>query len=474
MQWDKFNFSDDFQDAILACAVRHPDEYHPYLECLKPRFFNGSCAYDTCHEIQELSTKYGQVPKFTTIGNALHTRYASRNPDRAKECVDYIKKLAKLETGDHLIIRDMVRTFAKERAVQNALKLVLDAQQNGKEIEGGVVKLFEAAMNVGADVDDVGIWLHTDIEKVRTILDNEEYGVKTGYECLDGIWRSGWGPGWLIVPLAPPKRYKSTFCLNLILQMAGPSIRADVFYYACEISQELAMLRGLLNVSRKKDLERFEEPEKFWGDLGEIVEDKVKGNIMFKGFPSKTTTIAQIKAHAKNVISKTGVKPRAIVIDYAETVAPSETTTKGTSDWRQQAQIYTEARAMGHELGCCIIMPDRCNAEAVDKKVPSMRSFQGAFEKAGIVDAAIGLCATESEHKQGRCRYFIFINRHGPQYLHFEGTVDPESYRMTIDREIEYDPDAEEQEAKERAEARRSRGRGPGKRSNVSSLDEED
>lgn len=458
MQWDSFNFSDDFQDMILACTVKHPDEYAPYLECLKPRFFNGSSAYDACYEIHELATKYGQIPRFTTIGNALHARYASRNPDRAKECVDYIKKLAKIDTTDHLVVRDMVRAFAKERAVQNALKTVLDAQQNGKEIEGGIVKLFETAVNVGTDVDDVGIWLHTDIETVRNALDADDWGIRTGYECLDNVWRQGWGKGWLVVPLAPPKRYKSTFCLNLALQMAGPSIKGDIFYYACEISQELAMLRALLNVSGKKDLERQEEPEKFWGEMGEIVHDKVFGNIMFKGFASKSTTIAQIKAHAKNVIAKTGVTPRAIIIDYAETVMPSESSGKNSSDWRQQAQIYTEARAMGGDIGCCVIMPDRCNAEAVDKKVPSMKSFQGAFEKAGIVDVAIGLCATESEHKQGRCRYFIFINRHGPQYLHFEGKVDPESYRMTIEREIEYDPDAEEQEAKERAMAKRERG----------------
>jgi len=73
-----------------------------------------------------------------------------------------------------------------------------------------------------------------------------------------------------------------------------------------------------------------------------------------------------------------------------------------------------------------------------------MSSFQGSFEKAGIVDVAIGLCATEAEHKQNTIRYFIFLNRYGAQYLHYTGKIDPKLSRMTLEREIDYDPDEDQ------------------------------
>lgn len=465
-QLDKFNFSDDFQDLILACMMRHPAKFALEGEVIAPKLFNGSAAYDACYEIREWMKKHKQFPDFTILGNLVYQRYAMRNPDRAKECVEYVKKLARLDTSNADGVREMVIAFAKERAVQNALRVAMDASYQGKEVEGGLVKLFDEALQVGTNLDDMGIWLHTDLDLVRSRLDNKDFGVATGFELFDNIWRRGWGKGWLIVPLAPPKRYKSTFCLNLALEMAKPEINSDVFYYACEISQELAFMRGLINLTGMPENYMYDSPETFWNKAKELLAGEnpiISGNFMFKGFASKTTTIAQIKAHAKNVIKQTDIHPKVIVIDYAETVKPN--VEKGTSDWRAQADIYTEARAMGDELGCCIIMPDRCNADAVDKKVPSMKSFQGAFEKAGIVDCAIGLCATEAEHKQGKIRYFIFINRHGPQYLHFEGKVDAERYRMTIDREIEYDPEAEEREAEERKAFRRSGGAG-GRKSN--------
>ena len=103
---------------------------------------------------------------------------------------------------------------------------------------------------------------------------------------------------------------------------------------------------------------------------------------------------------------------------------------------------------MGDELGCCIILPDRCNKETVGRSVPNVASFQGSFEKGGVVDAAIGLCATDAEYKQNKMRFFVFLNRHGPQNKHYIGSVDRERYRVTVDCEIDYNPEEDEKQAK--------------------------
>jgi hypothetical protein len=109
-----------------------------------------------------------------------------------------------------------------------------------------------------------------------------------------------------------------------------------------------------------------------------------------------------------------------------------------SSDHRAQADIYTEARALGQELKAVVIMPDRCNKETVQQAVPNMTSFQGAFEKAGIVDVAIGLCQTDRERTNNTVRYFNFINRHGEQYKYFAGKVAGDRFKMTIDEDLDY------------------------------------
>jgi hypothetical protein len=105
-------------------------------------------------------------------------------------------------------------------------------------------------------------------------------------------------------------------------------------------------------------------------------------------------------------------------------------------------------------------MPDRCNKETVQQQVPNMTSFQGSFEKAGVVDVAIGLCQTDIERAKNVIRYFVFMNRHGRQYDYFVGKVGEDRFSMTIDEHVDYVEAVEKSEAA----AKESRGTGRGDR----------
>lgn len=440
MQLATYNFSNDYQDLVMACRIKHPLKFTTLRGIFEPRFFSGLAACETALAIRDYEAKYGHSPSFNVLANFVFQRLHKNNPDRAKESVEYVHRLSRIDTTELNYVLDTVVDFARERAVLDALNKVLAAQTSGKEVEGGVVKLFEDAVAVGTDNASIGLSLRDDIREVVEKVTSTTYGIKTGFPLFDDVWRTGWAPGWLIVPLAPPKSFKTAFCLNLTLNMVSPATRGTIFYYACEISEELAMLRALFNLSQRNRDDLFDNPEAFIECCTEALGISVDGDVLFKHFPAKTVTIADIKAHAKNVMQITGCKPSAIIIDYAETIRPISTA-KNVPDWRQQADIYTDARALGHELGCCVIMPDRCNREAVEKPVPNLTSFQGAFEKAGIVDVSIAICGTEGERLENIVRYFVLLNRHGPQYLHFQGKVDPETMRMTVDTKLEYVPE---------------------------------
>lgn len=796
MTWETYNFSEDFQNAILACLICYPEEFREFGEIIEPKFFRGPQATEVAFWLKRYVEKYASYPNFDTLGNYVYHEAKRRMGERAKELLEYIQLLSDVDVRDWKAIRDLSLSFAKERALLVAMSKIMTAQRDGKSHTVDPVKEVQAALDVGINYTDLGVHLYYDLEKVVRKVSALDYGVHTGYPELDRIWPTGFAPGWLICLLAPPKRYKcehpdteilmfngtvkricqvkagdkimgddstartvlscgygygpmykvtqangdnyvvnadhvlclkrpegtepvgrfsnryhtgstltitaeeyaqkprwfkrtwkgykvgvefpsvtvpldpyllglwlgdgdahkpsitvgdhdpeimayllkaaqsentrarvhqnktrcaqfhfvrkagvqknpvtvklrtlgvlgckhipyaykvnssairlqllaglldsdghhaknrgfvfvntskqickdtcfvarslgfkaftrqiktsctvkkkqvhsvayrvyiqgaiskiptrtarkhghdsakasnrttievkpvgsgrwfgieidsnrrylhsdftvthnTTFALNLALNMASQRTHGgDVLYYACEISQELAMLRAISNLSNQKQDRLFTDGvDKFIRIAQTRIAQKVQHHVWFKGFPSKSATINDIKINARNVIQQHGLKPRAIFIDYAETVRPT-VVNKNDPDYRKQADVYTEARALGAELGCCVIMPDRCNKDTVDRPVPSMSSFQGSFEKAGIVDVAMGLCATESEHKQNRIRYFIFLNRHGEQYLHFSGRVDPTTYQMTLDQKIDYDPDAAEMQTK--------------------------
>jgi replicative DNA helicase len=454
MKWESYNFTDDFQDTILACLIRHPDKFFGFGQIIKPAFFNGPEQVQTVFHLIEYHKEYSKYANFTTLGNYAFFRASRNSVDQANKIVEYVAKLSDVDTTDWKGVLDLCISFAKERAVYDGLRKIHAAQSEGKMEKINAVEVMEEALRVGTDYNNLGKSLYHDSGEVIDIVTKRDYGVMTGYPDFDRIWKFGWAPGWLIVPLAPPKRYKTAFCINLAMNMAC-KLNTDVLYYACEISQELAMMRAIYNLTGYTEEQVFRSPKKIKPLVDQKLKEKMFGNVWFKGFPAKSTSLSQIRDHAKQTIQIYGLNPKAIFIDYAETVKPDKVD-KTVPDWRQQADIYIQARAMGAELGCAIIMPDRCNKDTVGRSVPSMKSFQGSFEKAGVVDVAIGLCADDGEHQQNRVRYFIFLNRHGEAMKHFAGRVEPQLMRMTVDKEIDYNPDEEEEDNK----SRRRRGGG--------------
>jgi predicted transcriptional regulator len=435
---EQFDFSQAFQDLILACLIRHSEDFARYGPILEPRYFLGIQATVCANSILDYQKQRGKFPSFEVLEQLVINYQAKIGGDEeAKERAGtYVQRLSELDTSDHPFVIEQVCNFARERATLAAIKASLTDIQAGK-LGPEFTKRLEEALRVGQDLEDLGILLHRDAESAVRMITAQNYGIRTGYQLFDDVWKNGLGPGWLVVFLAPPKRYKTAMCLNLAINAISPSIGEDVFYYTLEISQELALARALFKLTGLNQEYMFMNTDKFIIAANKQIQMTVAGNLLIKGFGSKTARISDIENHAKTVIQQLKIRPKMIIIDYAETVAEAD---KTASEHQRSASVYTEARAMGHRLKCPVIMPDRCNKETVGLSVPNMTSFQGAFQKAGIVDAAIGICATEAEYVNNTLRWFIFENRHGPAYQHFRGKVDPDTMSIEINEKIAYEP----------------------------------
>jgi len=442
---ETFNFSNDYQDLILACWMRHPEKFVLYGQILRNEYFTGLNAALAAKCLIECITKHGVSPTPTVLGDLMFQEFTKLgNEEQVADALDYIRKLSEINTRNVDEVKDRLVSFCKERAIIHACSKVVEAVKTNTGHKINPITLIEEALMIGYDIKDDGIHLNQQYHEVIDRVTAETYGIRTGYPIFDEIWKTGWGPGWLVTIIAPPKRFKTCCCLNLALNMAGPQVGEHVFYYACEIGEDLAAWRMLCRLSGTTDNEAKTHPIQFAQDSYRAILAGLNGEVFIKGFSSKMATIQDIRLHAKHIINTTGKQPKAIFIDHAECIRPSAQLNKTVPDYRQQSDIYTEARALASELKCTVIMPDRCNKETVDKNVPDMKSFQGAFEKAGIVDVAIGLCATPKEHLNHRIRAFVFLNRHGSAFHHIGGTVDPERMNIEFTERLKYDPDADD------------------------------
>lgn len=449
MAYEEYTFTSDMQDKILACIVAHPDRFLKFDGVLNSAFFAGTQRVAAARAIFVHWNKYGRLPSWEILGDIVYESISRMSEQKEENSIiDYVKKLKSMDTSDVDYVCDSVIAWARKRACYLAIDKAINAFHDGKvpdTIMNDTISRFDEAMKVGQNVIDRGYVLHPDFPDVEQALDKlmaKDYGIKTGFPLFDDIWPFGWGPGWLISVLAPPKRFKTTFCINLAMNMVNGA-SAPVLYYPCEITQELAVLRSLCNLTDSSSESFYKNPHSFRENVLQQM-DFFKAPLVVRGFPSKTATVAgEIRSHARMVCQQLNIKPRALIIDYAETVKASMSD-KRASEHRASADVYIESRALGSELECPVIIPDRCNKETVGRKVPSMKSFQGSFEKAGAVDVALGLCADDEEMLRNSIRYFVFLNRHGKALQHFRGRVDPERMRMWVDEKIPYDPEEDD------------------------------
>ena len=436
---DHFSLDDEFQDSIISHFIAHPDRFLAYGEVLQPSYFQGAQATVIAYALLEYVKTYGKSPSWATLKQLALDQNKKLSLAEDAEVIKYITQLRDHDTDDVEYVVGRVIKFAQERATVNAIKKAVELIKENKTPDDGFVKLFQEALQVGQNMDDMGLIFHMDFDEVIDKITKTDYGTLTGYPQWDSIWKRGWGPGWLITLVAPPKRYKTAVCMNLAMNIISPMQGGDVLYYPCEISQELAFARGMTNITQKGMQYMYENPEKFKEQIKSAVITSVAGTLVIKGYAAGTATITTIRNHARLAIQQFNLKKlKAIIIDYADTINPSG---KYEKEYLRQAGIYTEARALGAEFGVPVIMPDRMTKEATDSRVPDMKAFQGAFAKGGIVDVAIGLCMTEDEYAENIFRTFVFINRHGAAFQHFRGKVDPETMTVDIGEEIPYDPE---------------------------------
>src|SRR5262249_12419168 len=125
MSWERFNFTDDFQESIIACLLAHPDEFDGYGHCIKAEYFNSIATTLLVEALEDYKEEYQKWPNnFTILANYARATNLRRNPQAADELIELCKRLAEIDTTDWVAVRDRCLIFARERAVLNTLKKI--------------------------------------------------------------------------------------------------------------------------------------------------------------------------------------------------------------------------------------------------------------------------------------------------------------------------------------------------------------
>jgi len=146
----------------------------------------------------------------------------------------------------------------------------------------------------------------------------------------------GLGAGELGILIAPPGYGKSYSLINIAC--GGVSDGKNVIYYSLELSQLNLGLRADAYFSGFKVDQIINERDLVKKTLNE--KRNGMGNLIIRRFPTKSKTVAQLKAYTNRLMA-TGFKADLVVVDYGDLIKPTN-----YSDEKRHAveSIYEELR----------------------------------------------------------------------------------------------------------------------------------
>ena len=391
-------FGADFQGHILAVMCKVPGFCIRYRTALDHTFF-----VDKMHRAiaRVLLQRVDQDRVLPTL--ATFVEYASDvvSKEELPAFRATVEKLFSSDVRDHEAVARRTVEFGKQQALVNAILKSAEMLDRG---DHNVRPLIDKAMTVGEDLLNIGLDYCAEVgERLRwyTEIESQADTVPTGLTHLDQILGGGLGRGELGVVLAPPNRGKSACLINFGFGALANLRKFNVVHYSMEMSKRRVTMRYDDRVMGAHVKYKTTDPEQYVGEL----EKRVKlfpGRLFIQSYPTRSAGLTTLRAHLALLASR-DFQPDLVIVDYADIMRPE----RRVGEMRhEQAGIYEDLRQLAGEFNCAVWTGSQAKSSALEKDTITIADFAEAFEKAAIVDVALGLCQTTDERIDARARLF--------------------------------------------------------------------
>lgn len=407
-------FGPAFQFHLLAVCTRIADFVPRYRTALDPAYF----AHDTDRLVAKalfahLDT-FHVLPHHTTL---LEGCRALASPDELAAVEKALKALYHEDIADHPAVAAQAVNFGKTQAMANAVMEAAEELDRGNRAK--IIPIIQAASMVGEDLLSVGLhyqdwptrkqWYLTPPEVLQ------ERVIPTGLAHLDYTMGGGLRRGELGVVLAPPKRGKTTLLINFgfgALTRPTPESLTErkgfnVLHLSLEMHQDDIVRRYDDRLAGPTHIKiKHTDAVQYVAHL-ERQQRRVLGDLYVKSYPTRSLTPTGIRALLV-LLSARGFVPDLLLVDYADIMKPE----RRLGEMRhEQAGLYEDLRTIAGEFNLACWTGSQAGKGAMEKDVVTIQDFAEAFEKAAIVDCAIGFCQNDADRLLQRCRLLLAAYR---------------------------------------------------------------
>jgi len=196
--------------------------------------------------------------------------------------------------------------------------------------------------------------------------------------------------------------HNTTTLINIAFGALTDVARRNVLHYSLEMDQDKIMRRYDDRLMGSRVKYRKSDPDRYARMVEQRVQKSIRGELFAKNYATRTATVSKLRSHL-SMLAARGFHPDLIIVDYADIMQAE----RRLGEMRhEQAGIYEDLRQLAGEFNCVIWTASQTGRGALEKDIITIDDFAEAFEKAAIVDAAVGFCQTNDERIEGKCRLF--------------------------------------------------------------------
>lgn len=381
---------------ILGHLVKNEPYARAVIAFLKPEYFQETPERLLFELIAEYSNKYGSFPTKEALFLDLDAKVDQLDEHKFKQAWEIITEIQTDEATDLKFLIDKTEKFCKDRALEIAVRLAIDAlDENNKEISRGALPLIlQDALGVSFDVN-VG---HDFLEDQDARFD--AYHVKQkriGFDIdqLNIITNGGLLPKTLNCLMATTGVGKSLVMCHFAAtnMMEGK----NVLYITLEMSEEQIAQRidqNLLDLTTE-ELMALDRSE--YSSRVAAVRRQTKGKLIIKEYPTSAAGANHFRALLAEIKLKKRFIPDIIYVDYLNLC--NSIRVKGNAG---QVGSYTiikwiaeELRGLAVEFNLPIVTATQANRDAMKSNDLGLENTSESIGLPQTVDLMLGLMADD-------------------------------------------------------------------------------
>ena len=421
-----YHISDNTKKGCLYLLKHDLEFFSEIVPLLKPEFFDFPAYKNVFLGVRDYYEKYTKIPSDVALVDFIATSVSGADA----KTIDYENTIAEINTfdksclGDREFILDTVEEFARQRAMESAIrKAVAILNQEGDIAQ--VEELVKTALLVNRNVDVGQDYFGDIVDRIsRSYQEDNKDRVATVFNTHNRNLEGGLSRKELGMVVAPPGVGKSLYLVN---QGATSLLHGkNVLYVSLEMSEDKIAGRFDSVITEIRNLKTSLGQLRLKERLDEV-KGKTEGRLLIKEFPTGGCNVNQLRSLLVQLKLHKNFTPDVLIVDYLELLRPNRLI---EAEYQAQQRIAEELRGLGVEYNCLVWTASQTNRQA--RRVPIITDAElgDSYGKIRPCDWVISLNQTQEEYDEGAMRVYVMKARDSKQHYLVNVAIDYSTLQM--------------------------------------------